>query len=121
MAEQEKQQSMIYIIEVKPGAADQALRYRLDPEKNKELLEGTVEDVITYGLGINVPRGKQRLQEAIRMEMEKRYGITANGEAVKGSDSIRKYLTEREMEGQKYLGVDLIVASEQTGGLERSL
>ena len=50
--------------------------------------------------------------------MRAEYGITANEQAVIGSTPLKNVLVEQELEGQKYQGVELIVASKQTGGLE---
>lgn len=102
-----------HIVAVKPGSADRALRFEL-PEGD---LEKSVREVVEQGLKGEHPRRAARLVEAIQQEMGKDYGITVNGNAVKGTEPIGKYFTQQEVGDQRYQGVEVIVAAKQVAGL----
>ena len=110
-----------YIVSVKPGsAAENALRFALPQEK----LDDSVESVIKYGLGLNQGRKSERAAETIRVEMKQSYGITANNsQAITPEAKIKPFFTLQTAPDQKtaYMGVDIIVASKQTAGLEAQL
>ena len=113
-----KAQETSYMVFVKPGSAvDAAYGFNLPAEN----VGSTIKEVIEYGLGLNLGRKAKRITDAIKEEMKGRYGVTANCNAVDTSSPVKKYFTERVVEGVQYKGVDLIVSSQQTGGnrLER--
>ena len=108
-----------YVVTVRPGsAAVKPLRFVLPEDK----LTGSIDAVLKYGLNdVTHARAAARLVESVNGEMKGQYGITVNDTAVIGADPIRQYFTERTAgagdAAQTYLGVDIIVASKQTGGM----
>ena len=105
-----------YIVAVQAGsAAETPLRVTL-PES---LLASNVQQTIDYVLGQNHSKRGERMAEAIRAEMNGEYGITANGTAVPKEAPVLEHFSERTAENVKYFGIDLIVGSKQTGGIER--
>ncbi len=105
-----------YIVAMKPGsAAEGALRYDVPAE----FLQGSLDEIIQYGLGpATKARKAEQIAATIKGEMKRGYGLTVNGEARLGKDKSLLYFTEKTMKGNTYMGLDLIVASKQTGGAE---
>ncbi|MBI5390234.1 hypothetical protein HZB02_01995 [Candidatus Woesearchaeota archaeon] len=105
-----------YVLNLKPGStAGKGLIIKL--EQNQ--LELTVDEAIAYAMGQNVKRDGKRIQDAIKGEMAANYGVTANSEAVMGNRKIGNLFVKHEVPGeaeQTYMGLDLIIASKQTGG-----
>lgn len=109
------------IVFLKPGtAAEKAVKFRL-PEDS---LDRSVKEVLEYGLGLTeedgVKREGLRVQEKIKLEMHDQYGVSVNGNAVKGTEldeSVTKYLVEETspQTGRAYKKLEIVVAGRQSG------
>lgn len=106
-----------HIVAVRPGSsAVNPLRFTLPYEK----VDLSIAEVVEYGLSQNHARAAERIAEAIQAEMAQEYGVTVNDTAVGKTDAIKPYFTMRQAPDDnrtEYMGVDIIVASKQTGGL----
>ncbi|MBI5148986.1 hypothetical protein HZA33_04875 [Candidatus Pacearchaeota archaeon] len=107
------------IVRLKPGtAAEKSMKFQLPKEK----LGSSVEEIVTYALGLGeddgIKREDLRIAERVKKEMAGKYGISINGEAVDGKKArIRDYLQERASKETKfqYLEAQIIVAARQEG------
>lgn len=114
----------IVIVKVKPGtAAEKSMKFRL-PDN---LADGSVDSIIKYAINLReedgLKREDTRIQERVEIEMQNRYGISVNGQAVDGKASISELLKEAATAGGiRYLEAEIIIASRQEGaGLEYRL
>ena len=92
------------------------LRFPLDAEQVRTF---SVKAAIKYGMeDTNYGRRLKGVVDTLTREMRNQYGVTANNTAVKDTAPVRDYFTERTAPDQKtrFQGVDLIIASKQTGG-----
>jgi hypothetical protein len=103
-----------YVAEIRPGsAAETPLRVIVPSDR----IGGSLADIVEYALGQNHPRTQQRIAETIRSEMRGQYGLNVNASTtVTPKTPARDYFTERTVQGTTYMGLDLIIASKQTGG-----
>jgi hypothetical protein len=112
-----KKDDVKFIVTVQAGSAvGERLRFPLDADQAKKL---TVDAAIRYGMKeTNYGRRQEGIVGTIEREMRGQYGITANNEAIKPTATIGQYFTDRTAPDKKtvFRGVDLIVASKQTGG-----
>jgi len=114
--EVEPAETLRYVVSMKPGsAASQPVRFRVEEGQ----LEGTVLGIIEHGLNRTYQRATKEVVDSIKREMTKEYGINANGQAVKTEQKAKGLFTRQEQGGIKYMGLDLIIASKQTGGYSR--
>ena len=105
------------IIKIKPGtAAEKSMRFLLPYDQK----EDSVDNVVRYALGLQeedgIKREGLRIQERIGTEMKDKYGITVNGEAIKGTNKLSDYFKEeRSTSGKQYLEAEIIIAGKQEG------
>ena len=105
------------IVKIKPGtAAEKSMRFLL-PE---DAAGDSVDSVIKYALELReedgIKREGLRIQDKIGIEMKDKYGITVNGEAIKGRYSLSNYLKEaKSVSGKQYLEAEIIIAAKQEG------
>lgn len=105
------------IIKIKPGtAAEKSMRFLLPTD----YVEDSVDNVVKYALGLQeedgIKREGLRIQGKIGTEMNDKYGITVNGEAIKGINRLSDYLKEAQStSGKQYLEAEIIIAAKQEG------
>jgi hypothetical protein len=105
------------IVNIRPGTSgEKGLRFRLPEDK----YEATFGDLIKYALTRDDLRKEERFVERLKKEMEKKYGITANGKVVVYGDGLKNYVVEKTLsDGTKYNELEIVVASEEEGGFYR--
>lgn len=108
------------VLLIKAGLASSKSLKIILPE---DMRNASINDVIKYALEQPTTRKYEDRAETIRNEMKSDYGITANGAPVNGEETIADYIEKKEVAESNisYQGVELVVASEQEGGLEQIL
>lgn len=104
-----------HVVSIRPGSsAGQVLRFTVDGD----VRDYSVEKIIQYGLDQNHARKGQRIADTLKREVRDSYGVTAFDETV-GKTRPASELFRRQLgpDGETpYMGLDLVVASKQTGG-----
>ncbi|RMF56038.1 hypothetical protein D6745_00430, partial [Candidatus Woesearchaeota archaeon] len=84
--------------------------------------------IVAYAMQLGeedgIRREGLRIQERIGVEMRNKYGISVNGQAVRGEEKLSDYLRDAtSASGRNYLEAEIIVAARQEGAspLEYSL
>lgn len=105
------------VVKIKPGtAAEKSLRILLPEDRKRDSIGSVVEYALRLREEDGINREELRIQERVRTEMSNSYGLSVNGEAVKGREQILDFLQERETSaGKPYLEAEVIVASRQEG------
>ena len=104
------------IVKIKPGSSsEKGLTFLLPEDK----LEGTIDEVIAYGLANPDNRGDARIIERIKTEMSRDdYGIVAGNKTAQRSHAIDKYLVDKETaDHEAYRELTIVIAKPQEGGM----
>jgi len=106
------------VIKIKPGSSSEKSVKLILP---KTLEDASINEVISYALNNpDIKRKDIRIADRVRVEMESNYGIIVNENTVKGSEKISNYFTPKKSQsGLEYEEAEIIVASEQEGGLRK--
>ncbi len=108
------------IIKIKPGtAAEKSMRFLLPYDQ----IGDPIDNVVKYALGLQeedgIKREGLRIQEKIGIEMKDKYGVTINGEAIKGTNKLSDYIKDaKSVSGKKYLEAEIIIAAKQEGAVK---
>ncbi|MBU1198640.1 MAG: hypothetical protein KKF46_01735 [Nanoarchaeota archaeon] len=105
------------IVRVKPGtAAEKSLRFLLPDHMADMSIDKIVSHALELGEEDGFTREQLRYQDKIRIEMKDKYGISVNGQAIKGTEKITDYLRDAtSTAGREYLEAEIIVAARQEG------
>ncbi len=108
------------VIKIRPGtAAEKALRVLLPSDRAKDSVGSVVEYALRLQEEDGVTREGTRIQDRIRTEMKDKYGLSVNGQGIKGRESLIGYLRENQTDAsRKYLEAEIIVASREEGALD---
>ena len=108
-----------YILAIRPGSAAET---PLRAPWTERYLKLNFKEIIDYALGLNHDRKAGRTAEAIKVEMTREYGLTANGRAVNLDTKITDYFVDDHItepatgKVRSFRKLELTVASKQTGG-----
>jgi len=123
-----KAPDLVRVVRISPGASSEAeIRAALPADYN--VSETSVSELINYVLSNVEDRHDVEIADRIKGEMQERYGISvSSGDGsnevtnVNDNETVGQYFLNKTSErGQNYLGLSIVVAAKQEGGLEYRL